>query len=85
MSILGDSIRYVCPLIPVTFEAVGSTTLNASLTHLWNFGNGNTQTTTTTSVTQSYPTSGIYTVVVQAVTPQGCFATDTVIVNTLNS
>jgi gliding motility-associated-like protein len=85
VSILGDSIRYVCPLIPVTFEAVGSTTLNASLTYLWNFGNGNTQTTTTTSVTQSYPTPGIYTVVVQAVTPQGCFATDTVIVNTLNS
>lgn len=82
--LLGDSLVYGCPPLSVSFQAQATTTLNAPLTYIWNFGNGSTQTTTTPNATQVYTQPGIYTVVLQAVTPQGCFATDTVIVNTLN-
>ena len=84
VEILGDSVRYGCPPYQASFQVVGSTTLNAPLTYVWNFGNGNTQTTTSNTITQTYTAPGIYVVVVQALTAQGCFATDTVIVNTLN-
>jgi gliding motility-associated-like protein len=84
VEILGDSVRYGCPPYAVSFQAVGSTTLNAPLSYIWNFGNGNTQTTSSGTASQTYTAPGIYVVVVQAVTAQGCFATDTVIVNTLN-
>jgi gliding motility-associated-like protein len=84
VELLGDSVRYGCPPYSVSFQAVGSTTLNAPLSYIWNFGNGNTQTTSSGTASQTYTAPGIYVVVVQAVTPQGCFATDTVIVNTLN-
>jgi len=84
VELLGDSVRYGCPPYAVSFQAVGSTTLNAPLSYIWNFGNGNTQTTSSGTASQTYTAPGIYVVVVQAVTPQGCFATDTVIVNTLN-
>ncbi len=84
VEILGDSIRYGCPPYQVSFQVVGSTTLNAAITYLWNFGNGNTQTTTSNTISQTYTAPGIYVVVVQASTAQGCFATDTVLVNTLN-
>ncbi|GIV24130.1 MAG: hypothetical protein KatS3mg025_1789 [Bacteroidia bacterium] len=82
--ILGDSIRYACPPYQATFQAQASTTLNAALSFLWNFGDGNTQLTTTPSITYTYTTPGVYVVVVQASTPQGCYATDTAVVNTLN-
>jgi len=84
VELLGDSVRYGCPPYSVSFQAVGNTTLNAPLSYIWNFGNGNTQTTSSGTASQTYMAPGIYVVVVQAVTPQGCFATDTVIVNTLN-
>ncbi len=82
--LLGDSLLYGCPPFSISFQAQANTTLNAPITYFWNFGNGSTQTTTTSSATQIYAQPGIYTVVLQASTPQGCFATDTVIVNTLN-
>ena len=84
VEVLGDSVRYGCPPYQASFQVVGSTALNASITYLWNFGNGNTQTTSSNAITQTYAAPGIYVVVVQALTAQGCFATDTVIVNTLN-
>ena len=84
VEILGDSLRYGCPPYQASFQVAGRTTLNAPLTYVWNFGNGNTQTTTSSTVSQTYAGPGIYVVVVQAITPQGCLATDKVIVNTQN-
>lgn len=84
LALLGDSLRYGCPPFTVTLQAQASTTLNAPLSYLWSFGDGNTQFTNTPTVSYTYAQPGVYVVVVRASTPQGCFATDTLVVNTLN-
>ncbi|GIV25597.1 MAG: hypothetical protein KatS3mg026_1289 [Bacteroidia bacterium] len=84
LALLGDSLRYGCPPFTVALEAQASTTLNAPLSYLWSFGDGNTQFTNTPTVSYTYAQPGVYVVVVRASTPQGCFATDTLVVNTLN-
>lgn len=80
----GDSLRFGCLPFTVNFTAQASTTLNAPLSYLWDFGTGTPQTTTTPTASFTYTTPGVFIVVVQASTPQGCFATDTIVVNTLN-
>ncbi|MCX7606863.1 MAG: PKD domain-containing protein [Bacteroidia bacterium] len=82
--LLGDSIRYGCVPFQASFQATASTTLNAPLSYIWNFGDGNTTVTATPSASHTYTSAGVYVVVVRATTPQGCFATDTLVVNTLN-
>lgn len=84
LALPGDSLRYGCPPFTVALEAQASTTLNASLSYFWSFGDGNTQLTTTPTVNYTFAQPGVYVVVVRASTPQGCFATDTLVVNTLN-
>ncbi|MCX7652163.1 MAG: PKD domain-containing protein [Bacteroidia bacterium] len=82
---VGDSIRYACPPFSTTLEVQASSTLGGSLTYTWSFGDGTTQTTNTPSVSYTFSNSAQHIVVVRASTAQGCFATDTIIVDTRNS
>lgn len=82
---LGDSIRYACPPFSTTLEVQASSTLGGSLTYTWSFGDGNTQTTSNPNVSYTFTSSGQYIVVVRASTAQGCFATDTIVIDTRNS
>lgn len=84
LAFLGDSIRFGCVPFTATLQAQASTTLNASLSYLWTLGDGTTQITSTPTITHTYTQPGVYVVVLRASTPQGCFATDTLIINTVN-
>lgn len=85
VSFLGDSIRYGCPPLTLTLEAQASSTLGGALTYTWNFGDGTTQTTNAPSVSHTFSGVGQFIVVITATSAQGCFATDTLVVDTRNA
>ncbi|MCS7152808.1 MAG: PKD domain-containing protein [Bacteroidia bacterium] len=84
VAFLGDSIRYGCAPLTLQLQVQASSTLGGALTYTWELGGGVVQTTNNPSFTYTFSNSALYVVVVRASTAQGCFATDTLIVDTRN-
>ncbi|MCS7297063.1 MAG: PKD domain-containing protein [Bacteroidia bacterium] len=82
---VGDSILYGCAPFSVQLEVQTAAPPNTSLTYSWDLGDGTVRTTSTPTLSHTFSSSNRFTVVIRVSTPNGCYALDTLIVDTRNA
>ena len=66
------------PLTVVTFAVTITPECQGTVTYNWNFGDGNTSTVTTSTVTHAFQTSGTYNVQLSLTNNDGCNLNQTI-------